>query len=301
MEAMCNLQAMLFLLLFVGAISRKLGIITAEGRKCLSGMVIKIILPFNILKSFCITWSYEILSKVIVVLAVAIIFQIMYVILSKILYRGIESDKRAILQYGTICSNAGFMGNPIVEAIYDSEGLLYTSIALIPLRVAMWSSGLSLFTKADKKTMVKKVALHPCMISVYIGFVIMLLQLKLPNFLMNCVTSIANCNTAVSMLVIGAILVDMNWRDIFDPYLFYYSGIRLIVIPLIVFGIMKLIGIDSMVTGVTVLLSAMPAGSTTVLLADTYGKNSKYASACVFLSTVLSLITLPLISTILFW
>jgi malate permease and related proteins len=85
-----------------------------------------------------------------------------------------------------------------------------------------------------------------------------------------------------------------------DKDLFYYSAIRLLGIPLLILFVMKGLGCDALLTGVTVLLAAMPAGSTTVLLADSYGGNSEYASACVFLSTVLSLVTLPVISTLLF-
>lgn len=299
MRAMINLQAMLFVLLFVGVAARKKGIISEDGRKSLSSLIIKVILPFNIAKSFCIEWSNEILKKSALVLVVAVIAQIGYVLLSKVLYRRQSEDKRVVLQYATICSNAGFMGNPIVEAVYGSEGLLYASVALIPLRVAMWSSGLSLFTRADGKKMLRSVLLHPCMIAVYIGFFLMAAPVTLPDCVMQTIQSIACCNTAISMIVIGAILAEMKWKEIFDPYLFYYSFIRLIGIPLVVFAVLRLAGIGGMVTGVTVLLAAMPAGSTTVLLADTYGKNSTYASASVFVSTILSLFTLPLISGLL--
>lgn len=299
MLAMIKLQGMLFLLLGIGVIARKTNVLTKDGRKSLSALVINVILPFNIVNSFRIEWSYEIMKQSIMVLVVAIVAQIFYLVLSKLIFPGVENRKKVVLQYATICSNAGFMGNPIVEAVYGPQGLLYASIALIPLRVAMWSAGLSLFTKTDSKSVVKKLLLHPCIIAVYIGFALMFSQVTLPDFLSNTLKSVGGCNTAISMIVIGAILAEINLKDILDKHLAYYSVWRLILIPLIVFGVMTVLHIDPLVTGVTVLLAAMPAGSTTVLLADTYGADSAFASSCVFISTVFSLLTLPIISIIL--
>ena len=299
MLEMIKLQGMLFLLLGIGVIARKRNIITEQGRKSLSNLVIHIILPCNIINSFRIERAMSILQQCGLVLAVAFVAQLFYLILSKCVFYGFPHNQKVVLQYATICSNAGFMGNPVVEAVYGAQGLLYASVALIPLRIAMWSAGLSLFTSTDRKNVVKKLIVHPCMIAVYIGFVLMFSQAELPAFLSNTLKSVGGCNTAVSMIVIGAILAEIDVKLIINPKLFYYSLWRLILIPCMVFGALSLFHVDALVTGVTVLLAAMPAGSTTAMLADTYGADSAFASACVFVSTVLSIITLPLISMLL--
>lgn len=299
MNAMLKFQSILLLLLCIGVIARKRNIITYDGRKSLSALVINVILPFNIINSFRIELSANILKQCAVVLAVAIVTQIFYILISKVLYTKFPDNKKPVLEYATICSNAGFMGNPIVEAIYGSQGLLYASIALIPLRVAMWSAGLSLFTKTDKKSVVKKLLTHPCIIAVYIGFALMITQVNLPTFIGDTIKIVSNCNTAISMIVIGAILAEIDVKQLIEKSLLYYSAWRLVLIPLIVFLALKCLKLDTMAIGVTVLLAAMPAGSTTVMLADTYGADSKYASSCVFVSTILSMLTLPIISAIL--
>ena len=86
--------------------------------------------------------------------------------LGKLLYRFAPEPRRKVLQYATLCSNAGFMGNPIVEGIYGAQGLLYASVYLIPLRFFMWSAGLSCFTHTTARETLKKLALHPCIIAV---------------------------------------------------------------------------------------------------------------------------------------
>ncbi|WMJ89065.1 AEC family transporter [Anaerocolumna sp. MB42-C2] len=299
MLSMLNMQGTLFLLILAGIYAQKKGIITCHNRKKMTDLIIEIILPCNIVNSFLIDWSYSILINCITVLAAAIITQVIYVIVSRMLFRKSSKDKQAVLRYAIICSNAGFLGNPIVESVFGSQGLLFASVALIPLRFAMWSSGLKLFTDTDGKSTAKKLMTHPCIIAVFIGFILMFTQIKLPGFMLKTLSGIGNCNTAISMIVIGSILAEIHVKEILDKELFYYSAIRLIIIPAVILIILKLFAVDSLVIGVIVLLSAMPAGSTTVMLADKYGGNSVFASSCVFVSTVLSLITIPFVSILL--
>ncbi|MDF2473787.1 MAG: putative permease [Anaerocolumna sp.] len=296
MKSMLNMQGTLFLLILAGIYAQKKGIITNQNRKKFTDFIIEIILPCNIINSFLISWSYDILMNCITVFIVAIVTQILYVIISKMLFRKSTKDRQAVLRYAIICSNAGFLGNPIVESVFGSQGLLFASVALIPLRFAMWSSGLKLFTETDGKSTAKKLITHPCIIAVFVGFILMISQIQLPGFMLKTLAGIGSSNTAISMIVIGSILAEIQVKKILDKELFYYSALRLLVIPAAVLIILKLFRIDSLVIGVIVLLSAMPAGSTTVMLADKYNGNSKFATSCVFLSTILSLITIPLIS-----
>ncbi len=296
MKSMLDMQGTLFLLILAGIYARKKGIITGHNRKKFTDLIIEIILPCNIINSFLIDWSYEILMNCLTVFIAAIVTQILYVVLSKLLFKKSSKDRQAVLRYAIICSNAGFLGNPIVESVFGSQGLLFASVALIPLRFAMWSSGLSLFTVTNGKSTVKKLMTHPCIVAVYIGFFLMITQIHLPDFMLKTLSGIGGSNTAISMIVIGSILADIHVKEIACKELYYYSFIRLIAIPAGVFVMLKLFGADSLVTGVIVLLSAMPAGSTTVMLAEKYGGNSVFASSCVFLSTILSLVTIPFIS-----
>lgn len=299
MESMLKMQGMLFLLIGIGIYANKKGIITRQNRKKFTDFIIEIILPCNIVYSFLIEWSYDILRNCLVALMVAAITQIFYVVLSKMLFRKTEKSKQAVLRYGIICSNAGFLGNPIVESVFGSQGLLFASVALIPLRFAMWSSGLSLFTITSRKATIRKLATHPCILAVFIGFFLMLTQIPLPDFVLKTLSGVGGCNTAVSMIVIGSILAEIRMKELLDKELVYYSALRLIGIPVFILCLLNLFHTDSLVTGVIVLLSAMPAGSTTVMLAEKYDGNAGFASASVFLSTFFSLVTIPLISMLL--
>lgn len=163
----------------------------------------------------------------------------------------------------------------------------------------MWSYGLSLYTDGqDRKEVIRKVMTNPCIVAIYIGVVVMVLgmfDLHLPDFLDSTIAAIGNCNTALSMIVIGGILSDVPKDQIGDKLSLLYSGLRLLVIPMILFLILNVLPVDPMVRNVCVLLSAMPAASTTAMLAQRYEKDPEFASKIIFVSTLFSMITLPII------
>ncbi|MDD8048152.1 MAG: AEC family transporter [Thomasclavelia sp.] len=297
-----NLQIEIFLLLFIGYILSKLGLFSKTTRAQLTSITLSVILPAAIIESFDMDLTFEVFQSTIIVLVVSLCIQILYFIFNKFLYNKYPSDKKINLKYSTMVSNAGFMGMPIAQATFGNTGLLYASIFLIPQRIFMWSEGLSLYTTVSKKDLVKNVLTHPCIIALFIGVIVMCLRMvgiTMPAALDNTIQAVANCNTAISMIVIGGILSDVTPKEFIDVDAFYYSLIRLILLPIIIFIIVRLIGISPLAANVCVLLSAMPAASTSAMLAQKYEVNPEFASKLVFVSTLLSLITIPLITIIL--
>ena len=182
----------------------------------------------------------------------------------------------------------------MAEGLYGSIGLLYASVYLIPQRIVMWSAGISYFTESpSRKEVVKKVLTHPCIVAVEIGIVLMVTQVKLPGFLSSAIDNVGGCTTAITMILIGTILTDADMRHILTKTTALYSFIRLIFIPAVVFAGCWLAGIDSIVAGVSVTLAAMPAGTTTAILAMKYHGDEEFATQCVVLTTLLSVVAIP--------
>ena len=175
-------------------------------------------------------------------------------LLGMILYPGFPDERKKVLQYATICSNAGILGNPIAEGIFGSMGLLYASIYTIPQRTFMWSIGLTYFTQApDMKTLIKKVSTHPCIVSVVIGMLIMVFQIPVQGFLSLTIKNIAGGNTFLAMSLVGTILAEVPFRSLPEKDTVYYSFIRLFFIPFLVYLACHFAQVDSLVTGVSVL------------------------------------------------
>lgn len=290
-----QMQGMLFSLMIVGLILTRTGLLKRDSREFLTDLVIMVTLPASILKSFRMEFNSQILKNCRTVIIVAVCIQFVSYLLGMLLYNRFEDNRKKVLQYATICSNAGILGNPIAEATFGTAGLLYASIYVIPQRIFMWSVGLTYFTEApDKKTLIRKIITHPCIISVVIGFFLMVTQLRLPGFLDLTVDKLADANTGLAMLLVGSILAEIPGRELADRQAVYYSLIRLIFIPLLVFLGCNGFQVDAFVTGVSVVLSGMPAASITAVMAAKYGKDETFATKCVVLSTLLSILTVPL-------
>lgn len=293
---MLNLQLSLFAIMLIGFFCRKRNLIDPKTRGALSDLLINVILPCNIVSSFDIEVTDKLLKSAGMVFAIYMGVQIFSYLVSRVAYLKVPMDKQVILRHGTITSNAGFLGNPITYGVFGAEGLLYASIALIPVRIFLWSAGLSLYTKTDSKSVIKNLLTHPCVVAVFVGFAVMFAPFELPGFVTQTISSVGGCTTAVSMMVIGAILADINLKNIPIKLLSYYSFIRLIFIPAAVFIVLSVFHVEPLLVGVCTLLSGMPAASMTAILAAKYDGNAEFGSQVVFVSTILSMITIPLMT-----
>lgn len=297
---MLSLQLVLFMIMLVGVIARKKNIISKEGQGSLSNLLIDIILPCNIIASFSShVESSKMAQNLMLSLIISIVIQAVAVFFGGKLFSKFPKNERDVMHYGLICSNSSFIGMPVADNIYGSIGVVYVSMFQLPIRFTMWTSGLALFTSVDRKSAIKTILLHPCIISMGIGIIIMVFNPPLPEFATTTITYLSKCTIPLSMLIIGCILSDCSIREIFDKSALYFSLIRLVVFPLIVFVVLKLLHIDEVLLGISVIMSGMPAGSTTAILADKYDGDGHYASKAVFISTLLSMITVPILCGIL--
>lgn len=300
MEQLINLQLTMFVMMAIGFVCRKLNIVGKEGQKNITDLVIDVVLPCNIIKSFMIEFSWDIMRTFGVVLLISVLIQLVCTASGHFLYNMAPTPQKKCMQYATICSNAGFLGNPVAEGLFGASGLSLASIYLIPQRIVMWSAGVSIFTESpDMKTLFKKVITHPCIVACIIGILLMLTQLPLPGFVVTSITTVSNCNTALSMIVIGMILAQVDIRRMVNGKILYYTIIRLAVFPLLTYIPCRLLGVDALITGVCVILAAMPAGATTSILASKYDGDAEFATSLVVFSTLASLISTPIWSYIL--
>ena len=277
---MVSLQLMLFLLIIAGVLIKKAGLISEEGRKTLSDLLLNAILPCNIVHSFMggLKISQEFVINCLLMLLFSIGIQMVCVLGSKVLFAKFPHEQKSVLSYGLICSNSGFIGLPIAEAIFGSISVTYTSIFQIPLRFSMWTAGLSLFTTVSRKD------------------ALMLVPIPVPAVLDNTITAISKCTTPISMFVIGAILADVPIRSLFRLPVLYYAFLRLLAVPLLVYAALLPFSIDPLLVNICVLMAGCPAGCTVPILADKYHCDAAFASQITFTSTLLSIVTLPLLT-----
>jgi len=284
----------LFILMAIGAFLRKKNILPTEGKKILTDLIINLILPFNIVNSFIVELTRERLEATGIIFLIAVLIEIVAVILAYTAYRWCDPSHLPSLKYGTVCSNSGILGTPIAEGIFGTEGTLLAAMYCIPQRIIMWTMGVSFFTEKTGKVTVKKIVTHPCIAAAIIGMIIMVTQCPVPTLIRDCLKSVGGCNTAISMILVGSIIAEMDLSLLHHRDAIYFSVIRLVLIPLASLGISVALGASPLVRNAAVVLAAMPNGATMPILALKYGRNDAFASACTALSTVLSLVALPI-------
>ncbi len=295
MSELLNLQGQMFLLIIVGIVLKKRGILPDSAKTILTDLLLCFVLPCNIINSFRMEFSLDTLGKFGMVLVCAVLIQAVAYILSRVLYNKEPEALKKVLQYVTIVSNSGFLGLPIVEEVFGGEGLMYASVFIVPMRIMMWTAGIACFTgESDKKAAFKKVIVHPCIIAVYIGLFLLFSQWELPGVLDKTIRGAGGCTTTISMIIIGLILAEVDMRQLFNREVFETMIVRLVVLPVFALIIAKLLGLSELLTGVAVVLTAMPAGSTSAMLAAKYNGDYKFASKCIVCTTIASLLTIPI-------
>ena len=300
-EKMLTLQVELLLLIIVGFIVKKKNVISVQQQKGLSELLINVILPATIIKSFInnSNMSKDLLPNGISMIVTCLIIQVVLVITLPIILKPFK-EKANIMEYGLLVSNSSFIGLPVVEYLFDSQAVMYASIYLIPFRFVMWTIGLTLFTdELDVKSGFRKVLLHPCIVSVVIGSLIMLLHIQLPLAITGAVGMISNASNCLSMVTVGSVLADISWNKLFDKSTIAFSITRLIILPLTVYYSLAMLKADNLLISIAVLMTAMPCGSTCPVLAQKYGKDYEFAAKLVLLTSLLSTITIPCICLLL--
>ncbi len=292
-----SLQGTLFAMMLIGALLKKKGIISAEGKRCLTDLCVNVVIPCNIFKSCLIEFNKEIFRSCSLLLLSAVLLQIICLILNRFLFNRYEPRQKKVLQYCTIVPMSGFLGNPIAEGLYDKLGVLYTSIFLIPMRIVMWSVGTTYFVadaKVDKKKVLKNVLMHPCLVAIYLGLICMVTQVRLPAIITETVRYIGSCNSALTMFIVGTILADVKLSEIINRDTLLFSIVRLGFLPALAYGLGLILELDSVSHGVSVLMTGMPAGATAAIFAARYDSDAPFATKCVVMTTLVSMLTLPL-------
>ena len=292
-----SVQGQLLLLLLAGVFLSRIGFFNASTKAFLTDLVIFVTLPCSIVLSFMIKIERSVLSSLGVVFLSSLLIQLFCYGLSKLLYRSQERHRRGVLRYGILVSNSGFMGFPVASELFGPIGLMYASVYLIPQRILVWTAGLSCFVQdqGSWRSGLRKIALHPGIISVYIGMVLLFFQIGLPSFIERAMRSVSACTTPLSMILIGAIVGEMERKDLkIDLLSLGFSAVRLVCIPLAAYLGTCFFSVDPLVSGVSVVLAGMPIGSTTAILAAKYGGDASFASRLMTITTILSMLTIPL-------
>ena len=198
---MLSIQMLLFVYMAIGYGLRKGKILKAEARDAFTEFVILVTLPCMIFESFQITLTVETLQKGLLSLFVASSVEVLSLIISNVAFRFCKKDEIPIMRYGTLVSNSGFAGLPVIENGYGLDGLFYASLYIIPTRILMWA-GISLFTTAPRWERIKG-PIHLGIIAVELGLLVMLFEPDLPLVAVSAIHQQVNASTPCYAIIVG--------------------------------------------------------------------------------------------------
>ncbi len=294
---MITTQALLFFYMLVGAVIFRAGVVKTEHRPSLVRLLMDVCIPCMVLHAFDTEYTEDDLRKSVVILVVAVAVCIVSALLGMFLWRNQPQKRRAALRYGTAFSNAGTAGLPVVYLVFGNLGVFYASMYLIPPRIFQWTWGLSLFADTKEKGgWVKNVLLNPVVVVVYIGLAMMIFNFRLPTILGTAMENISSMTAPLSMILIGGTLSTMKPKSLLDKDALCITFIRLLVLPLLAGFVLKLLPVDTLIASVAVTLVAMPVAANTATLAERYDGDVAFASVCVSVSTLLSVVTVPFVT-----
>ena len=286
----------LFLIILVGVYAAKKRIITKEINKGLTNILLKITLPCLVVSSFIFDLSDELKDNIIRCFIYSPLVLIISIVISYILLIPIKGEKKIIIQFANVFSNCGFIGFPIVFSIYGNEGVIYASIFNLFFTAFLWTYGVILFNGKMKREDIKKGLLNPAIVAVFIGLIIMIFGFDIPSVLSSTLDLVGNMTSPLSMIIVGVILRNAKIISYLKDKTIYYSAfLKLIIMPCILILISKLLKDTSLVIKTLIIVTAMPAAAMTSILAESFDKESEYSAVIVFITTLFSVITFPIL------
>lgn len=304
-SALLTIIATMFLLMSCGFFARKRGIIDDVASKRLSSLIIKIGQPMMIISALAeAEFSAEDLKDGLVVLGMGMVLNTLVGGMAFLLCKGFKDlDERKITEFSLMFTNGGFIGFPVMEALFGPKGLFLAAFFNISFHLFIWSWGIAILARgrSDIKLTVRKIFINlgsvPCLIGVLLymlaipfpGFV-------LPAFLTKFMSYLSALCTPISLLITGALLATRTPRQLFGSgKIYYFSFMKLIVIPMAVCVLGKLLGLPEYLVLFATVETALPAASSITMFSELYGLNAGYASQTVGTSSLLSVATLPLV------
>lgn len=287
-----NQTIMMFVLMAIGMILFKTKKLSLQGSKDLGSVLLYVVIPIVIIKSFWIEKNDELVQGLFLSFVLAVISLALAILVSCCVFK----QRYPLDNFATSFSNAGFIGIPLVQAAVGKEAVFYIASYIVLLNILQWTYGVVIMTKRKDTISLKRLSSNPIILAATIGLLIFFLEIPMNDLVSSFMTTIAGLNTGLAMLVSGVYLAQVSILSMFqDKRLLLTSLLRLCVIPLVTLCIFSFfVSIETDIRLAVFIAGAAPVGSNIAIFASMYDKDYGYSVKTVCLTTILSIVTLPL-------
>jgi malate permease and related proteins len=287
----------LFIMMLAGAMLVRTGICKSEDSRVLSEVSVYLVIPCSMLASFQVEYSKDVLDGLVLACFAAVVILLMVILIMHVL--GKKLNLNGVERASVIYSNAGNLVIPLVSSLLGSEWVIYCSAYVSVMTILIWSHG-KMIICGEKKPDLKKIFLSINMVAIYIGIITFLLKIKYPSSLGTAIDSIGNMVGPMAMFVTGMLNANARIKEIISyPKIWLVVGLRLVFVPCLTLLFLKYSGIAAFaehgtkILMITLIATITPSASNVVQIAQVYGKDATYAGAINVLTTLMCLITMP--------
>lgn len=297
-----NNLATVGLIILLGFILGRKKWLNENTSKQLTNILLSIIMPVALFTAFPRKFHHESLIDFLLGLGGGLTIFVVLIIASKLLFRPNKLKGKANYhQFAFIFNNASFLGYPLVQALFGDEMMMAYCGFNMMFNISLFSYGVFLFEKKITKKSLKNIFLNPNIVVVLFGFILFIVpfEIELPQFMDSFLTYIGAIMTPLSLICIGYLLSKADYKNIFKKKrLFITCGLQLTLGPVLTLLVVSILGLPPHIKVMLVLLQSLPTATTLGLFAEKYGKDTDEASEIVMVSTILSIITLPIMSLV---
>ena len=288
----------LFLMIFMGYLIVKTGLVRDDDSKVLSKIILYLIVPCVIINSFQVDYTTDTVKGLLIAFAASVMTQVILLVVISVAGKLLHLNEVEVAS--VYYSNSGNLIVPIVTFILGQEWVLYGCVFMSVQLVFLWTHCKKIISREASYDW-KKIILNINMISIFIGVVLFFTKIRLPEIIGNTLASVGTMIGPASMIVTGMLFAGMNLKQIFaNKRVYFITFLRLIAVPLIALALIKLSNLASFsadgnkIMLIVFLAIITPSASTVTQMCQVYGNDSRYASAINVMTTLLSIITMPI-------
>ena len=288
----------LFVIMFMGYAVVKAGLMKASESKSVSVILVYLVNPCVIVNAFQVEYTPEVQKGLILAVMAAVVIHLLYLLLTAILKHPLHLN--VIERATAIYSNAGILVIPLVQVLLGQEYVIYSSAFITVQLVLLWTHCKSMLCEESKLEW-KKILLNVNIISIFVGVILFVSRVSLPSGVQSVLGMMNNLMGPLGMLLAGMVIADVSMKNVFLRKRNYLSAaLRLLIYPVLSLAVMKIISLFAPVSDfkqilLTVYLASVtPACTTVTSMAQLYDKDAAYSSSLYVLTTLLSIVTMPM-------
>lgn len=284
----------LFVLIGTGFICNKTKVLSTEGVRSMTDFTLYIVTPCVLINSYQRDFDADMMHGLIITLIASFVSFALNILIAHLAVHDKDKRREKTLRFGTVFSNCGYMSLPLQSAMLGADGVFYGATYIAVFQIMLWTYGVMVMSGDFKNISLKKLIINPGIIGTVLGLVVFIFSVKIPFIISEPISFFAALNTPIPMVIVGYHLADASLK-IKGANAYLAMALRLIVSPIIMLMGLYLFGISGTVMVACVIAASAPVAAAGTMFAEKFGGDTGLSSATVSVTTLLSVITMPII------